>query len=302
MDDDLKEIAADFIRESNDLLGALDQDFVELEKTPDDSELINRIFRGFHTVKGGASFLGFQRLVDLCQHAESLMSKARNKDLRMTPGIIDVVFQALDLAKACLKTIEEGNPDAVEVEALIQQLDAAAQSKPAAAPAAQPPTPPPPQPPPSPLRRPPRPPSLPRRRAPRRRPTPHRRPLRPPGSNRRRPLHPRPPPRRPSRIRRPWLPRPPPTSPPIARRRRRCSAKSSSILESLRTRNFMTSWRNSADIRNRPAWATSSSREASRRRTIFMKPSRSSKPRTNRRWPKRSKRPFGSTSSDSMRS
>lgn len=125
MDDDLKEIADDFVRESFELLNGLEQDFVELEQHPGDQELINKIFRSFHTIKGGAGFLGFQKLVDLCHHGESLLNKARQKELDITPEVVDVILKAGDLAKAGLTAIQEGDSESIEVQDIISELDEA---------------------------------------------------------------------------------------------------------------------------------------------------------------------------------
>ncbi|MBI2890026.1 MAG: chemotaxis protein CheA [Nitrospirae bacterium] len=143
MEDELKEITGDFLRESFDLLNDLDQDFVRLEQNPEDQELINKVFRSFHTIKGGGGFLGFQKLVDLCHHAESLLNKIRQGEMRFTPDITDVILRAVDGVKTCLAAVEQGRAESVEVGGLIRELGAVqeAGAKPAPSAAAPPPPP-----------------------------------------------------------------------------------------------------------------------------------------------------------------
>ncbi|MBL4608601.1 MAG: chemotaxis protein CheA [Pseudomonadales bacterium] len=90
------EILQDFIIESGEILEQLSEQLVDLEKSPDDFDLLNAIFRGFHTVKGGGGFLQLDNLVSLCHVAENVFDLLRNRKLTVTAELMDVVLQALD--------------------------------------------------------------------------------------------------------------------------------------------------------------------------------------------------------------
>ena len=77
----MEELLQDFLLEAGELLSEVDNKLVELEKRPDDRELLNDIFRGFHTIKGGAGFLNAENLVSLCHRTENLFDKLRNGEL-----------------------------------------------------------------------------------------------------------------------------------------------------------------------------------------------------------------------------
>lgn len=84
----------DFLTEAGDLLDDVDSKLVDLEQRPEDSALLNDIFRGFHTIKGGAGFLDAQPLVQLCHRTESLFDKLRGGNMGLTPELMDVILAA----------------------------------------------------------------------------------------------------------------------------------------------------------------------------------------------------------------
>lgn len=91
-----EEILQDFLVESGEILELLSEQLVDLEQNPEDRDLLNAIFRGFHTVKGGAGFLQLEALVDCCHVAENVFDILRNGKRHVTPELMDVVLQALD--------------------------------------------------------------------------------------------------------------------------------------------------------------------------------------------------------------
>ncbi|NQZ09114.1 MAG: Hpt domain-containing protein, partial [Algicola sp.] len=93
MDED---ILQDFLVEAGEILELLSEQLVQLENNPDDSDLLNAIFRGFHTVKGGAGFLSLDELVDVCHQAENLFDLLRNGQRKVSPVLMDTILQALD--------------------------------------------------------------------------------------------------------------------------------------------------------------------------------------------------------------
>jgi two-component system chemotaxis sensor kinase CheA len=90
----MEDLLQDFLQEAHDLLSDVDNKLVDLEKTPDDRNLLNDIFRGFHTVKGGAGFLNAAELVTLCHLTENLFDRLRNGELELTPELMDIIMAA----------------------------------------------------------------------------------------------------------------------------------------------------------------------------------------------------------------
>ncbi|WP_149709088.1 chemotaxis protein CheW [Campylobacter concisus] len=110
--DDMKEIMEDFLIEAFELIEQIDHDLVELESNPEDLELLNRIFRVAHTVKGSSSFLNFDVLTELTHHMEDVLNKARKGELKITPDIMDVVLESVDMMKGLLESIRDNGSDA----------------------------------------------------------------------------------------------------------------------------------------------------------------------------------------------
>jgi two-component system chemotaxis sensor kinase CheA len=104
----MEELLQDFLMESNDLLSDVDNKLVELEKRPDDKALLNDIFRGFHTIKGGAGFLNVNPMVTLCHRTENLFDKLRNSELSITPELMDVILTATGTVQDMFGTLGQG--------------------------------------------------------------------------------------------------------------------------------------------------------------------------------------------------
>jgi two-component system chemotaxis sensor kinase CheA len=122
--DEFQEILQDFLVESFELVEKLDEDLVELESNPEDLELLNGIFRVAHTVKGASSFLNFDVLTHLTHHMEDVLNKARHGELIITPDIMDVILESIDLMKALLTTIRDTSSDAgIDVSSCVAKLD-----------------------------------------------------------------------------------------------------------------------------------------------------------------------------------
>ncbi|WDE03964.1 chemotaxis protein CheA [Thalassomonas viridans] len=103
-----EEILQDFLIEAGEILESLSEQLVELENDPDNAELLNAIFRGFHTVKGGAGFLSLTELVDVCHGAENIFDILRNNQRSVTPELMDVILQALDTINEMFENVKEG--------------------------------------------------------------------------------------------------------------------------------------------------------------------------------------------------
>ncbi|MFH2140114.1 MAG: chemotaxis protein CheA [Pseudomonadota bacterium] len=90
----MEDLLSDFLMEAGDMLSDVDSKLMELEKSPEEGGLLNEIFRGFHTIKGGAGFLNATELVTLCHLTENLFDKLRNKELKLSAELMDVIFAA----------------------------------------------------------------------------------------------------------------------------------------------------------------------------------------------------------------
>ena len=104
----MEELLQDFLMESTDLLSDVDNKLVELEKRPEDKALLNDIFRGFHTIKGGAGFLNVGPMVNLCHRTENLFDKLRNGELHITPEVMDVILDATGIVRDMFGTLGQG--------------------------------------------------------------------------------------------------------------------------------------------------------------------------------------------------
>ncbi|WP_209327009.1 chemotaxis protein CheA [Pseudoalteromonas sp. PA2MD11] len=101
-----EDILQDFLVEAGEILELLSEQLVELENNPEDKDLLNAIFRGFHTVKGGAGFLSMTELVDACHGAENVFDLLRQGVRSVTPELMDVILQALDTINEMFATIQ----------------------------------------------------------------------------------------------------------------------------------------------------------------------------------------------------
>ena len=118
------EILQDFLVEAGEILELLGEQLVELEQSPDDLDLLNAIFRGFHTVKGGAGFLAIDALVGVCHKAEDVFNVLRQGDRKVTSELMDVVLRVLDVVNEMFDHIRSGQqPEDAEPE-LIDTLQA----------------------------------------------------------------------------------------------------------------------------------------------------------------------------------
>ena len=145
--DDMQELLEDFLVESFELIEQIDHDLVELESNPDDLELLNRIFRVAHTVKGSSSFLNFDTLTELTHHMEDVLNKARHGELKITADVMDVVLKSVDMMKGLLVSIRDNGNDSssgIDISQICLQLTAISEGQspasatPATVPAAAP--------------------------------------------------------------------------------------------------------------------------------------------------------------------
>ena len=120
-----EDILQDFLVEAGEILELLSEQLVELENNPDDTELLNAIFRGFHTVKGGAGFLSMTELVDACHGAENVFDLLRQGVRSVNSELMDVILQALDTINEMFTTIknrEQPEPADPQLLAILHTL------------------------------------------------------------------------------------------------------------------------------------------------------------------------------------
>jgi len=117
-----EDILQDFLVEAGEILELLSEQLIELENNPDDRDLLNAIFRGFHTVKGGAGFLSLGELVDVCHGAENLFDLLRNGQLSLSAEFMDTVLKALDSINVMFAAVQDREPLVAADPALIEEL------------------------------------------------------------------------------------------------------------------------------------------------------------------------------------
>ncbi|MDO6705173.1 chemotaxis protein CheA [Photobacterium sp. 1_MG-2023] len=105
-----EDILQDFLIEAGEILELLSEQLVDLERRPDDTDLLNAIFRGFHTVKGGAGFLAVTPLVDACHGAENIFDLLRTGKRTVTSDLMDVILQALDTINTMFVQLQDRDP------------------------------------------------------------------------------------------------------------------------------------------------------------------------------------------------
>lgn len=120
-----EEILQDFLVEASELIEQLDEQLVELENSPSDSDLLNAIFRGFHTIKGGAGFLGVTPLIEVCHRAENVFDKIRNGDVDYDSTAADIIMRAFDVISDYIQQLNDGARELEDADdVLLSELDA----------------------------------------------------------------------------------------------------------------------------------------------------------------------------------
>jgi len=125
------ELRNDFLVEAGELVQRLGEQLIGLETSPRDADLLNAVFRAFHTVKGGAGFLAIEPMVQLCHHAEDLLNVARNGQLLLDAERMDALLEALDLLNDMMAALASGDAMAMPPPSLLQRLTPGAAAAPA---------------------------------------------------------------------------------------------------------------------------------------------------------------------------
>ena len=129
----MEDLLSDFLMEAGDMLSDVDSKLMGLEKNPGDSGLLNEIFRGFHTIKGGAGFLNAGELVTLCHLTENLFDKLRNNELTLSAELMDVIFAATAEVRQMFGALQQNQQPGAAPAEIIEALKNALEGKAVAA-------------------------------------------------------------------------------------------------------------------------------------------------------------------------
>ena len=129
--EDMQEIVESFVVETREIFEQLDTDLIELEQRPDDAELVNRIFRAVHTVKGTAGFLGLEAISHLTHNFEDVLNRLRKGDIQFEPSMLDVMLEAFDWMKVLLQQVENRKLEPVDLGEIVGKLKALTGKEPA---------------------------------------------------------------------------------------------------------------------------------------------------------------------------
>ena len=121
------ELVREFLVESEELLERVDQDMIALEAAPNDAEILNRIFRALHTIKGTSGFLGFDPVIKVSHKAEDVLNALRRGELKLSRRIIDALLKARDQLGRVLKDIRNNQLGEYALDSLLSELEAVQQ-------------------------------------------------------------------------------------------------------------------------------------------------------------------------------
>lgn len=113
--DGMEEIIQDFLMDAIEMLDELDQSFVELEAAPKDMDLLNKVFRAMHTIKGSAGFLGFDDVVEISHQSENILNLLRQEKMETTPEVMDGLLKSIDLLKLLILKIQNKDDTKVDI-------------------------------------------------------------------------------------------------------------------------------------------------------------------------------------------
>ena len=125
MPDEMEEIIAEFVTESEETLDKVDPLFVELEAKGHDQEILNKLFRSVHTIKGAAGFLGLQSMVDVAHSAENIMKKLREGEIAISRRLMDAVLKSVDMLRLLLRHVKDKDGAQENIGPVVQELNAA---------------------------------------------------------------------------------------------------------------------------------------------------------------------------------
>ncbi|MBX2975361.1 MAG: chemotaxis protein CheA [Ignavibacteriaceae bacterium] len=128
VDPEMAEIVDSFIVETKEILENLDVDLMELEKNAGDLDLLNQIFRAFHTIKGTSGFLGLEKLTKVTHRCEDILNKLRKQEIKLNSTIMDAILMSFDKIKSLLVSIENNKSEDIPIEDTVEKLNQLIQS------------------------------------------------------------------------------------------------------------------------------------------------------------------------------
>lgn len=124
-DPEMKEIVDSFLEESKEIFETLNKDLVEMEQNADDLDLLNQIFRAFHTIKGTSGFLGLEKLQTVTHKSEDILNKLRKGEGKLDSSLMDTILNSFDVIQSLVSTIEKDKSENVDIENILSELDTA---------------------------------------------------------------------------------------------------------------------------------------------------------------------------------
>jgi two-component system chemotaxis sensor kinase CheA len=140
--EEMQEILHDFIIETSELLEGIDQQLIDLEKDPENRDILNSVFRSVHTIKGASGFLGFQQIVEVAHKAEEVLNKLRQGELKITPTRMDALLASADMLTTLMRHVKERDGVKEDTSKIIDILKRAEEKGEAESAAPAPPVPP----------------------------------------------------------------------------------------------------------------------------------------------------------------
>lgn len=122
LDNEMKELLDSFLIETQEILDTLDQDLMQLESQAENFDLLNSVFRSFHTIKGTSSFMGFEQITEITHHAEDILNKLRKAELKVNAEIVDALLEVYDWLKMLLKKAQAGDLEPVDYSKTMEKL------------------------------------------------------------------------------------------------------------------------------------------------------------------------------------
>jgi two-component system chemotaxis sensor kinase CheA len=122
-DPEMKEILDSFLIETKEIMEKLDVDLVDMENKPDDTELLNQVFRSFHTIKGTSGFLGLNKLTLITHRCEDILNKLRKKESKINTSVMDAVLYSFDKIKELVSSVEFNLNEDIDITNSIDVLN-----------------------------------------------------------------------------------------------------------------------------------------------------------------------------------
>ncbi len=122
MSDDMSQYLGEYIKEAEDLLEQLNSALLSLEKSPEDPEFINQIFRSSHTLKSSSAAMGFKKISELAHSMEDVLGRIKNREISATKEIVDVLFNCFDALETMLGQVSKNMPEDLDVESIMESL------------------------------------------------------------------------------------------------------------------------------------------------------------------------------------